>query len=768
MIARMTRTAAVLLLVLCVRAWATDPEVRTYEGHRLLKVDAGNAVDLAAIEATGAVVLNCIPGPGVLDVVASPAQVTQLQTAGLNYRVIEENIRPLIEAQMRQPAHRADPFTDFFLAYHRYGDPDTEGTIVWYLHQLAGMYPNLASTSVIGYSLENRPIWAIRIANDAVPGPKPAVFYYCCQHAREWITTTVAPYHARHLLQNYATDPNIRDMVDHVEIFLVPVTNPDGYEFTWTNDRLWRKNRRLNSNGTIGVDLNRNWDSAWGLDNEGSSGTPGSATYRGTAPFSEPETQVLRDFFIAHPNIRAALDIHSFSQLILWPWGYTSDLCPDNAEFAEVGLAMQELIYDVHGKFYTAGPTFTTIYPVNGDGTDWAYEARGAFALSFELRPLEGPFGSGFELPPAEIIPNNEELLPAMLYLTNAPWVRSPVRIDLPAGVPNELVPGVATTIPVTVRSNFETLAPGSAKFYYRYDAEGPYIEVPLTPLGGDDYQVVLPATHCASTPEFYFAADSIEGSRVMNPLPGPNAPYRATLATGQFHLEDFEIDPGWTIAPGSEWEWGTPQGRGTVSKDPTSAFSGTKVYGYDLSNNGEYAVSMPPTYLTSTPIDCTGRYGVRLSFWRWLGVESSFNFDEATLEVSNDGGTWTMLFRATATGANIIDTAWKYQEFDISAVADNQPTVYLRWGIGPTDEAVTYCGWNIDDVGLYATACVSGPADHNGDGAVDLGDFPAFAACANGPAGGLAPDCRVFDLDDNSRIDLADYAALQRMIGAP
>lgn len=738
-------------------------EVRSYEGSRLLRVQTKRPADLAAIEQAGGIILNCVPAVGAVDVVADDAGIAAIRQAGMVAVIVHSDVQALIDNQRRQPVAQADPFTDFFLAYHRYGDAATSGTIMWYLNQLVVRYPGLASLINAGSSLEGRPIWVLRIANDAVAGPKPGVCYYACQHAREWITTTTVPYHARHLLESYATDATVRDMVDRVEIFLIPVVNPDGYEYTWTNDRLWRKNRRLISGTTYGVDLNRNWGYAWGYDNDGSSPSASSQTYRGSGPFSEPETQVLRDFLIAHPNIRAALDIHSYSQLILWPWGHIPDLSPDDAEFADVGLDMKALMFGVHGKIYTAGPTYTTIYPVNGDACDWAYAERGVLAMSFELRPENGPFGTGFELPANEIIPQNEELEPAIVRLTNSHWVRSPVVIDLPAGTPAEIVPGQAVAVPVTVRSNFETLTPGSAKLYYRFAPSEAYIEAPLQALGGDDYQAVLPATNCASQPQFYFAAASDEGSLVTNPYPGASAPYTATLATGRFYVNDLESDPGWSIAAGSEWQWGTPLGLGSVNKDPTSAHSGTHVYGYDLAGDGNYAVNLPAKYLATTALDCTNRYGVHLRFWRWLGVESAFHFDEATMEVSSNGASWTVIWRATDTGANVADTVWKFQDFDISAVADNQPSVYVRWGMGPTDDSQNYPGWNIDDVELYATSCRSAAGDYNGDGVITAADYPAFSACHLGPGAGLGPDCGPFDADGDGHIDLLDFADLQR-----
>jgi murein tripeptide amidase MpaA len=114
------------------------------------------------------------------------------------------------------------------------------------------------------------------------------------------------------------------------------------------------------------------------------------------------------------PLLRACVDIHSYSQLILWPWGYTSQLTPHEPVFSRIGLEMQSLIFSVHGQTYTAGPIYTTIYPASGNSADWMYGVRGALAFAFELRDT-GQYG--FLLPPDQIRPNGEEVFPAFLRL---------------------------------------------------------------------------------------------------------------------------------------------------------------------------------------------------------------------------------------------------------------------------------------------------------------------------------------------------------------
>jgi hypothetical protein len=155
-----------------------------------------------------------------------------------------------------------------------------------------------------------------------------------------------------------------------------------------------------------------------------------------------------------------------------------------------------------------------------------------------------------------------------------------------------------------------------------------------------------------------------------------------------------LDVDPGWTTE--GQWEFGVPLGGGSHCYDPTSGHTGTNVYGYNLS--GDYADNIPAYYLTTTALDCSGYNNVSLNFWRWLGVESA-SYDHATVEVSNDGSIWSTVWDHT--GGSFCDGAWIECDYDISSVADDQSTVYIRWTMGPTDVSVTYPGWNIDDICL-------------------------------------------------------------------
>ncbi|MCP4606137.1 MAG: hypothetical protein GY847_37430, partial [Proteobacteria bacterium] len=171
----------------------------------------------------------------------------------------------------------------------------------------------------------------------------------------------------------------------------------------------------------------------------------------------------------------------------------------------------------------------------------------------------------------------------------------------------------------------------------------------------------------------------------------------------------NMDSDPGWTTE--GEWAFGQPTGSGGEdgNPDPSSGFTGNNVYGYDLS--GDYNDNISETHLTSTAIDCSGFSEVSLKFQQWLGVEEN-RYDEAYVRVSNDGSNWTTIY--TNPSSNLSAGSWEEVEYDISAVADDQATVYLRWTMGSSDSSVAYCGWNIDDIEIIAVGGCEVNADCN------------------------------------------------------
>jgi len=244
------------------------------------------------------------------------------------------------------------------------------------LEQMEAKYPDLISKrKPIGDFLteEGRPIEWIRISDNPEVDEEnePEMLYTALHHAREPVSMTQLIYYMWYLLENYAVDAEIKYLLDNTELYFVPCVNPDGYIYNETNfpngGGLWRKNRRRNSDGSFGVDLNRNYGDKWGHDDIGSSSVPVSETYRGTEPFSEVETQAIREFVMGH-DFKIALNYHSYGDFLIYPYGYTDKPAEDADVFRELANLLTS-----ENKFVYGTSIETVSYPTNGDSDDWMY-----------------------------------------------------------------------------------------------------------------------------------------------------------------------------------------------------------------------------------------------------------------------------------------------------------------------------------------------------------------------------------------------------------
>ncbi|MFW6160797.1 MAG: M14 family metallopeptidase [Acidobacteriota bacterium] len=295
-------------------------------------------------------------------------------------------------------------------AYHSYGELERD------LKQLSDSYPQICSLISLGTSLENRNIYALKISdNVAIEENEARVLFLGCHHAREWISVEIPFLIAKHLVENYHSNPAIKNLVDRAEIWFVPMVNPDGLEYSIHFYRYWRKNRRTHGNGQFGVDLNRNYSYQWGYDNSGSSPDPSSDVYRGKSAFSEPESFAVKKLG-EQTTFHALISYHSYSQVILYPWGYTTQQAPGKTLMESLASKMSEAMEKVNGRKYSWGQTGSSLYLTNGDTIDWVYGNFGIPAFTIELPPVDLLRG-GFFNAESDIQLIFEENLPAALIL---------------------------------------------------------------------------------------------------------------------------------------------------------------------------------------------------------------------------------------------------------------------------------------------------------------------------------------------------------------
>ena len=266
----------------------------------------------------------------------------------------------------------------------------------------------------IGKSLQGRDLLALRL-NSAASGneasTRPGIVFMGNHHAREHLSAEIPLLLAKYLINN-REKPEIKTLLAGRDVFIIPMVNPDGVEYDVDGDRyhMHRKNMRQNPDGSAGVDLNRNYGFHWGEG--GASTDPGSDTYRGPAPFSEPETQSVKAFIEAHGNLTVLLSFHTFSELILYPWGHTHAPIPDAPALAAY-QAMARTMAAWNG--YKPQPS-SDLYIASGDTTDWAWGARGIFSFTFELTP-KSMWSGGFYPGAAAIASTFQANLRPALYL---------------------------------------------------------------------------------------------------------------------------------------------------------------------------------------------------------------------------------------------------------------------------------------------------------------------------------------------------------------
>jgi hypothetical protein len=384
-----------------------------------VEVLRGLGVDAESLPAEAAT------GATEVEVVLSEGQAAKVRDAGVDLEVKTVDGVAASQALRLQAAAGWD-------AFRSYSEPGGIKDEVW---AAAGEHTSIAKPVVLGESVNGQEILGLKVTKDAnrlKDGKRPAVLYASAQHAREWITPEMTRRLMHHVLDGYGTDPEITELVDTTELWFVPVLNPDGYDFTFTEgNRLWRKNLRDNNgDGEItlgdGVDLNRNFSTKWGYDNEGSSTDPASDTYRGSGPNSEPETQALDNLF-KRMEFEFFINYHSAAELLLYGIGWqVSTPSPDDVIYqAMVGTdenpAVPGYDPDISAELYTT----------NGDTDTHATVRYGTLGFTPEMSTCTAASNS---VPDDEwfaedcvsdfIFPDDEELIQAE-FEKNIPFALS-------------------------------------------------------------------------------------------------------------------------------------------------------------------------------------------------------------------------------------------------------------------------------------------------------------------------------------------------------
>ena len=279
-----------------------------------------------------------------------------------------------------------------------------------WLDLLAEKYPANIKVLVAGKSYENRLIKGVKLSYKE---GNPGIFIEGGIHAREWISPATVTYILNQLL--VSKDSSVRNIAENFDWYIFPNANPDGYAYTFSTNRLWRKTRTPYGS-CYGADPNRNWDFHW--REVGASSQVCSETYAGPSPFSEVETKALSNFVTSiRDKLHAYISFHAYSQLLLYPYGHTSMKTYNHNDLTTIALATAKALARRYGTRYKVGNTYDAIYPASGASMDWAFGVHNiSVSYTYELRP-SGNSWNGFELPPRQIIPTGEETLDSLVAL---------------------------------------------------------------------------------------------------------------------------------------------------------------------------------------------------------------------------------------------------------------------------------------------------------------------------------------------------------------
>jgi carboxypeptidase T len=383
---------AMIVLSAPVAATAAPPDPPPPPSSTYRVVDMDNPAARTALLRQGIEVLGS--GADYLEILATPAQAAGLRASGL--RLIP------IAAASPVPVGPGQ-FPVGYQGYH------TQGRLIAELDALATAHPGQIAVSSYGRSVQDRPLVLVKISDDVrTDKQQPEVLFSCAQHAREHLTVEMCLHIVQRFAQGYGTDPAITRLMRSREIWVAPMVNPDGAEYDISTGLfgMWRKNRQPSPRSAdVGTDTNRNWGDRWACCG-GSSADPGSDSYHGSAPFSAPETAQLRNWVNSRviggvQQITAHIDFHSFSELVLWPYGFTvNDTGPgltaaDAATFRKLGVEMAAT------NGYTPEQS-SHLYITDGSIGDWMWAQHHIWSYTLEMYPTSLTEGGFY--PPASVI----------------------------------------------------------------------------------------------------------------------------------------------------------------------------------------------------------------------------------------------------------------------------------------------------------------------------------------------------------------------------
>jgi murein tripeptide amidase MpaA len=686
--------------------------------YKQVKIYLNNNTDIQVLNNAGLEIDHAyFTKDGAAEVFLDEQEFAILQTLGFRYEVLIEDWQEYYDAlpQLADAEKQSllDQSKEMYnvdgFEFGSMGGFYTYAQMVVELDSMFMLYPNLITQKIpIGTTVEGRTIWGVKISDNPNSSEnEPRVAFTGVTHAREPMGMMNLMYYMYYLLENYGINPEVTYLVNNREIFFVPIVNPDGYEYNRSinpnGGGMWRKNRR-NNGGSYGVDLNRNYGpyAYWNAPNGGSSTNPSDDTYRGTAPFSEPETQAVRDF-IAGKSIKTALNYHTYGNLLIYPYGALGHETPDSIIFREYAGDMTQY------NNYTAGTDLQTVnYSTRGNSDDYMYDGDTVLNAGkiFAMTPEVGTVG--FWEPQGQILARVQECLWMNKYYT---WVAGGYldlqdpNYELPYMLPGDTLAiqpiyfnkgrggSSPATVELTSLSSYATVFANSAPLdsiparssQMTFMPCGLFLS-PATPIE-QEIKLVL-ALRTGST---YLRRDTIS--------------FIVGMPTFVMADTTNNINTLWTITStpvNPKWAVTTT----TFHSAPNS---------YTDSPTGNYSNNATVVMTLTNSINLSTYQHPRLTYWTRFDFETGWDYGQVEIS-TNNGTTWIPMAGGYTTlgsgsfqppGQPLYDgtlTTWVREEIDLTAYNSSQFKVRFEL---KSDGSQVRDGWYLDDIGVMIYAAV-------------------------------------------------------------
>ena len=709
--------------------------------------------------------------------VVSEYDLHKLNKHNVNYSIIHEDIQSFYESRLNNNYE----YRDFDLG--SMGGYYTFNEIEDHLDEIANEYSSLVHKISIGSSLEGRNIWAVKISDNAnIDENEPEVLYTGLHHAREPMSYMNLFYFMYWLLENYESDDLANHLVNNRELWFIPAINPDGLVYNQSiasnGGGMQRKNMlETCSSSPDGVDLNRNYSYMWAYDNDGSSPDGCNETYRGNSPFSEPETQVVRDFVENH-NFPIALNYHSYSNLLIYPLGYEYENNVPQSDL-DIFIEFGEDMVQYNGYELGTGPDL--LYPVNGEACDWMYGVHGIFAYTPEI----GTGQDGFWPQTSRIVPLAEENLYPNQFLGVVAGAKYVIDVNIEE---NTFLSGEVYPLNISVfnqglgDSNGEVVISllSSENIIFELD------EIILEELNSREFLDLGDIV--------YFSVSSNQGSVeniIVNVHDNDNYFYSESfqIITGQTELyvnQNFESFNNWSVGDFNDgatdgiWEIGIPnvtfdENNNMVQTGSDNTENGTNCYftgnGENPYSPGQSDVDGGKTTLFSPVYDLSEYSGAIVSYWKWYTNNQGNNpgSDFWEVSVSNDNGNSWVNLEYT----NESNNYWKSEQFFINDYIDLSNQIQFRfiaedvYNEGDSGSGGSLIEAAVDDFAIHVFVsgeeCAIG--DLNEDGYFNVQDIVIMVNVILGPIDEWDIYLCLADMNFDGQLNVQDIVLLVNLI---